>query len=103
MSAMQSNDLSDPAERFNWWTSGGCCRHQGRCGFSSEEPENHRLFITRVRRLAQRFGNLKGMEKLGVKPHSSQEESDEDLYESLRSSLIPEDWVGPIEASLEMC
>jgi hypothetical protein len=40
--------------------------------------------LTRVRRLAQRFGNLKGMEKLGVKPHSSQEESDEDLYESLR-------------------
>jgi hypothetical protein len=62
----------------------------------------HQRTSVSMTRVAKHFGNSKGMEKLNVKSHLNQEESDEELHQSLRSALTLQDWVGQIEATLEM-
>jgi hypothetical protein len=56
----------------------------------------------RVKRLARQFGNAAGKENLGLRSESDMEISDAELYDSLKSEIMTEDWIGPIRASLEM-
>jgi hypothetical protein len=56
----------------------------------------------RIRELTIKFGNAKGKDREGIDHGDSDVESDEELYDDLRSTIVVEDWVGPISATLEV-
>ena len=56
----------------------------------------------RIRELIIKFGNAKAKEREGIDHGDSDVESDAELYEDVRSTIMVEDWVGPISATLEV-
>jgi hypothetical protein len=55
----------------------------------------------RVKALTKRFGNAKAKNRDGI-DYSSDETSDDEMYENLRSAIEVEDWVGAIQVKLEL-
>jgi hypothetical protein len=49
-----------------------------------------------------KFGNAKAKDREGIDHGDSDVESDEEFYDNARSTIVVEDWVGPISATLEV-
>jgi len=56
----------------------------------------------RIRELLTEFGNAKAKNREGIDHEDSDVESDAELYKDVRSTIVVEDWVGPISATLEV-
>jgi hypothetical protein len=56
----------------------------------------------RIRGLVVRFGNAKGKDQEKVDHGDSDVESDAEMYRHIESLIVTEDWVGPINATLEV-
>ena len=56
----------------------------------------------RTRRLLTKFGTAKAKDREGIDHGDSDVESDAELYKEIRSTVVVEDWVGPISATLEV-
>jgi hypothetical protein len=55
----------------------------------------------RINALMKRFGNAKAKDRSGI-DYDSDATSDDEMYENLKSAIEVEDWVGPIQAKLEL-
>ena len=56
----------------------------------------------RTRQLLTQFGTAKAKDREGIDHEDSDVESDEEMYDDIRSRIVVEDWVGPITATLEV-
>jgi hypothetical protein len=74
------------------------CLHKHQLTASSAR---RRVFIS-IRELTIRFGNTKAKDREGVDHGDSDVESDSEHYDNVQSTIVVEDWVGPISATLEV-
>jgi len=59
-------------------------------------------FHSRTQALLDKYGNAAGRNKHGLSVSDSDCESGQTLYDSIDAEIVETDWVGPLEASLEV-